>query len=63
MAGGALLTLPLAFLFASSPRRDSTASISLAYTVLGVTWIGLGLAHLVLSARSPRTAGWRSSPS
>ncbi len=53
IAAGVVLTLPLAFLFVLFADTRQRASISLAYTVLGVTWIGLGLAHLVLLRAIP----------
>jgi len=48
MIGGALLTLPLAFVLKgiSAARQAATASISA--TVLGAIWIGLGLSFMLL---------------
>ncbi|HEX7255139.1 MAG TPA: phosphatidate cytidylyltransferase [Gaiellaceae bacterium] len=49
---GFFSTLPLVFLFkAAAGAMPSTASI--AVTVLGSAWIGLGLAHLVLVRELP----------
>jgi phosphatidate cytidylyltransferase len=48
MVGGALLTLPLAFLFVLFAETRQRATISLAFTVLGVVWIGVGLSYLIL---------------
>ena len=53
MAGGALLTLPLAFLFVVFADTRQRATISLAFTLLGVVWIGMGLAHLMLVRAIP----------
>ena len=48
MVGGALVTLPLAFvLYAVSETRQS-ATVAIGTTVLGVIWIAFGLGHLVL---------------
>jgi phosphatidate cytidylyltransferase len=49
---GFFSTLPLVFLFkAAAGAMPSTASV--AVTVLGAAWIGLGLAHLVLIRELP----------
>jgi phosphatidate cytidylyltransferase len=48
MLGGALLTVPLAFAFALFAETRKSVTVSIAYTVFGTVWIGLGLAHLVL---------------
>lgn len=48
MAGGAFLTLPVAFVFVIFAETRQAASVSLSFTALGVVWIGLGLAHLIL---------------
>jgi phosphatidate cytidylyltransferase len=48
MLGGALLTLPLAFLFALFAETRQSVTVSIAFTVLGTLWIGVGLGHLVL---------------
>ncbi len=53
LAAGVVLTLPLAFLFLLFADTRQRPSIALAYTILGVTWIGLGLAHLVLLRAIP----------
>lgn len=53
MAGGALLTLPLAFVFVLFAETRQRATISLAFTTLGVVWIGIGLAHLILLRAIP----------
>jgi len=48
LVGGALVTLPLAFvLYAVSETRQS-ATVAIGTTVLGVIWIAFGLGHLVL---------------
>jgi phosphatidate cytidylyltransferase len=48
MLGGALLTLPLAFLFALFAGTRRSFTVSIAVTVVGTVWIGLGLAYLML---------------
>ncbi|HET8652072.1 MAG TPA: phosphatidate cytidylyltransferase [Gaiellaceae bacterium] len=49
---GFFATLPLVFLFKAAGGAMPTAA-SLAITVLGAAWIGLGLAHLVLIRELP----------
>lgn len=49
---GFFSTLPLAFLFKVAGGSMPTAA-SIAVTVLGAAWIGLGLAHLVLIRELP----------
>jgi phosphatidate cytidylyltransferase len=39
---------PLSFLFAAARRSHEAITISIAMTVLGVAWMGLGFAHAVL---------------
>lgn len=53
MAAGAMLTLPLAFVFVLFAETRQRATISLAFTVLGVVWIGMGLGHLILIRAIP----------
>jgi len=53
MSAGVVFTLPLAFLFLLFAETRQRASVSLAYTVLGVVWIGLGLAHVILLRAIP----------
>lgn len=53
MAAGALLTLPLAFVFVLFAETRQRATVSLAFTVLGVVWIGMGLGHLILVRAIP----------
>ena len=53
MLGGALATLPLAFVLYGISRRASRRLCRSATTVLGVVWIPLGLGHLSCSATSP----------
>jgi phosphatidate cytidylyltransferase len=48
MAGGFMLTLLLAFLLYGIAETRQTATVTMSVTVLGVAWIGLGLAHIVL---------------
>jgi phosphatidate cytidylyltransferase len=53
MAGGVLLTLPLAFAFVLFAETRQAATVSLSFTVLGVVWIGLGLSQLILLRAIP----------
>jgi phosphatidate cytidylyltransferase len=53
MAAGALLTLPLAFVFVVFAETRQRATVSLSFTVLGVVWIGMGLGHLILLRAIP----------
>lgn len=48
MAGGFLLTLPLAFLLYGIAETRQPATITLGTTLLGVAWVPLALAHLLL---------------
>ncbi len=48
MLVGVFVTLPLAFLFVLFAETRQAATVSLAFTVLGVVWIGVGLAYLIL---------------
>ena len=48
MAGGFMLTLVLAFLLYGIAETRQSATVTMGSTVLGVAWIGLGLAHLLL---------------
>jgi len=45
--GGFLITLALSFVFRVAGGRQS-ATVSVSVTVLGVAWVGLGLAHAIL---------------
>ncbi len=53
MTAGVFFTLPLAFLFLLFAETRQRASVSLAATVLGAVWIGLGLAHVILLRAIP----------
>ena len=48
MAGGFTLTLLLAFLLYGVAETRQTATVTMSTTVIGVAWIALGLAHLLL---------------
>ena len=48
MAGGFMLTLVLAFLLYGVAETRQTATVTMSTTVLGVAWIAVGLAHLLL---------------
>jgi phosphatidate cytidylyltransferase len=48
MIGGALATLPLAFVLYGIAETRQSATVSISTTVLGVVWIPLALGHLVL---------------
>lgn len=48
MVGGFMLTLLLAFLFYGIADTRQSGTITMGSTVLGVAWISLGLAHLLL---------------
>jgi phosphatidate cytidylyltransferase len=48
MLGGALATLPLAFVLYGVAETRQSATVALGTTVLGVVWIAVGLGHLVL---------------
>lgn len=53
MTAGALVTLPLAFLLLLAVGTRQRPTVSLAVTVLGVLWIGMGLGHLILLREVP----------
>ena len=48
MVGGFMLTLLLVFLLYGIADTRQSGTITMGTTVLGVAWIGLGLAHLLL---------------
>jgi phosphatidate cytidylyltransferase len=48
MLGGFMLTLLLAFLLYGIAETRQPATVTMSVTVLGVAWIALGLAHLLL---------------
>ena len=48
MVGGFMLTLVLAFLLYGIAETRQTATVTMSTTVIGVAWIAVGLAHLVL---------------
>ena len=48
MIAGFMTTLPLAFLLKGFAGTRQPTTLSVATTVLGAAWIGLGLSHLVL---------------
>jgi len=48
MAGGALLTFPLAFLLKGISEARQSATTSISATVMGAVWIGFGLAFVIL---------------
>jgi phosphatidate cytidylyltransferase len=48
MVGGALATLPLAFVLYGVADTRQSATVAIGTTVLGVVWIPLALGHLVL---------------
>ncbi|MGH3071254.1 MAG: phosphatidate cytidylyltransferase [Gaiellaceae bacterium] len=53
MVGGFLLTLLLAFLLYGIADTRQSGTITIGVTVLGVAWIALGLAHLLLLRELP----------
>jgi phosphatidate cytidylyltransferase len=53
MVGGALAALPLAFVLYGIAETRQSATVAISATVLGVVWIGVGLAHLVLMRDLP----------
>jgi phosphatidate cytidylyltransferase len=53
MAGGLLLTLPLAFFFVLFAETRQSPTVSVSFTMLGAVWIGLGLGHLLLIRAIP----------
>jgi phosphatidate cytidylyltransferase len=48
---------PLTFLFAAARRTHEAITISIALTVLGVAWMGLGFSHAVLLRDLPTHGG------
>jgi len=54
MAGGALTTLPLAFLLKGISEARQTATASISATVMGAVWIGVGLSFLLLLRDLPQ---------
>lgn len=48
MVAGALAALPLAFVLYGIAETRQSATVAIGVTVLGVVWIAVGLAHLVL---------------
>ena len=48
---------PLIFLFAAARRSHEAITISIAFTVLGVAWMGLGFSHAVLLRDLPTHGG------
>ena len=48
---------PLAFAFAAVRRSHEAITISIAFTVLGVAWMGLGFSHAVLLRDLPTHGG------
>ena len=48
LLGGALATVPLAFLLYGLAETRQSATVAISVTVLGVVWIAVGLGHLVL---------------
>lgn len=48
MLAGAILTLPLAFLFVLLAETRQSATVAVSFTLLGPAWIALGLGHLLL---------------
>jgi phosphatidate cytidylyltransferase len=48
MAGGFMLTLLLAFLLYGIAETRQPATVTMSVTMLGVAWIALGIAHLLL---------------
>jgi phosphatidate cytidylyltransferase len=48
MIGGFLATLPLAFLLKGVSDTRQSLTVAVATTMLGVAWIGLGLAYVLL---------------
>jgi phosphatidate cytidylyltransferase len=53
MLGGLLATLPLAFVLHGLSATRGSATVSIGSTFLGSTWIGLGLAYIVLLRAIP----------
>jgi phosphatidate cytidylyltransferase len=48
---------PLAFAFAAARRSHEAITISIAFTVLGVAWMGIGFSHAVLLRDLPLHGG------
>src|SRR5258707_6402876 len=48
MLGGTLTTFLLAFVLNAFAKTRAPSTVAIAATVLGATWIGLGLGHIVL---------------
>jgi phosphatidate cytidylyltransferase len=48
MAGGALVTFPLAFLLKGISGARQTPTTSISATVMGAVWVGFGLAFVIL---------------
>jgi phosphatidate cytidylyltransferase len=48
---------PLAFAFAAARRSHEAITISIAFTVLGVAWMGIGFSHAVLLRDLPTHGG------
>ncbi len=48
---------PLTFVFAAARRSHEAITISIAFTVLGVAWMGLGFSHAVLLRDLPTHGG------
>ena len=48
---------PLIFLFAVARRSHEAITISIAFTILGVAWMGLGFSHAVLLRALPTHGG------
>jgi phosphatidate cytidylyltransferase len=56
MIGGFLTTPALAFVLKGFADTHTPTTISVSVTVLGVAWIGLGIAHMILIRDIPRHA-------
>src|SRR5437879_3849653 len=48
MLGGVLATFLLAFVLNAVAKTRAPSTVAIAATVLGATWIGLGLGHILL---------------
>jgi phosphatidate cytidylyltransferase len=48
---------PLAFVFAAARRSHEAITISIAFTILGVAWMGIGFSHAVLLRDLPLHGG------
>ena len=53
MVGGFMLTLVLAFLLYGIAETRQPATVTMSTTILGTSWIALGLAHLLLLREFP----------